>query len=64
MASFSLCVSWSRTTVALFLMATCSSTSSLAVVRPSTLSCRIARLSEDKSAHPEKDAWYLGRCCR
>ena len=58
-ALFSLCVSWSTTTVALFLMAICSRTSSLVIVSPSTLICRIARLSADKSVRPDKDAWYL-----
>ena len=61
MVSFSLWVSWSRTTVALFLVATCSRMSSLAVVSPSTLSCRITKLSTDKSARPKKGACCLGR---
>ena len=58
---FSLCVSWRRTTVALFLMVICSRTSSLAMVSPSTLICRIARLSADESGRPDKDACCLRR---
>ena len=60
MALFSLCVSW-RTTVALFLMAICSRTSSLVMVSPLTLICRIARLLADESDRPDKDACCLGR---
>ena len=48
-----LCVSWSRMTVALFLLAICLRTLSLAMVSPSMLSCEIARLSMEESANPE-----------
>ena len=47
--------------VALLFVASCFRMSSLAVVRPSTLSCMMVRLSADGSARPEKDVCCLSR---